>query len=197
MEASFVDEVPEWIEGALEWQHFVKEHRDLLGNSGEHHCSPDYRSAIFGFAHQLSLRNLWRSVASGLVKPLMIAWERGDARSSLIIEQAVNDLANLHFLVSRNDLGSQIDPLVLYGGVTTHNKAFRELLALTIAKFQRRSVSPIGPWTPSAMRPVIGALLYALGSSTDKVLRMPIDSVVDNVRKSYFASAVELNIQND
>jgi N-acetylglucosamine kinase-like BadF-type ATPase len=196
--ASSFSEVPEWTEASLRWQQHLDEYREHLNLIAPSATAPlDSRHAICGFAHQLYLESIWRFVASGFVMPLMRAWELGDARAGQIVEQAANDLANQHFLASRICPDTAIDPLILYGGVLTHNSRFRELVVNTVAKFHGRLLPAVGPWTPGTMRPVMGALLYALADSSSSTLRLPTPQIADRVRSSYYASSEDFRIQND
>jgi N-acetylglucosamine kinase-like BadF-type ATPase len=187
----------EWIVAALKWQEYVNEHRESLERTGPP-GSWDIRTALCGFAHQMLLDLAWRSVAGGFVLPLMKAWDSGDARSSLIIDRAAHDLANQHFAASCVFPNHPLEPFILYGGVPTHNPRFRELLMTVVSKFQGRHLNAVGPWSPGAMRPAAGALLYALAPDcTSGSLRLPSRSIILNVRASYGEYSAEFNLEND
>ena len=141
----------------------------------------DRRTAVFRFAHEITgaSADQWRQVVSGLTAPLMQAcYVDKDASAELIVEEAASMLVNQYSQVRRLAAVSSADPIVLYGGVLTHNPPFRDRLYGMI-RDRFPDIGPlVVPGEGGAMRPVCGALLYALGESDAGGLRLPSASII-------------------
>ena len=128
----------------------------------------------------------WRNIASCLTHPLFAAFTKGDPKAQDIVVNAAKDLAAQHYSACNiAELRPESAPIVLYGGVITHNQAFQsELLAALRTVWNNNDLLATGPITPKTagtMRPACGALLFALGDSHTKLLRLPPKSVLEQV----------------
>lgn len=190
--AAMDDTVGIWHDAACEWRCHLAQFRERMGPDA------DPRRALCSFVHMLNLRGSWRPVASGFTIPLMKAAEDRDRRALLILAGAAKDLAEQHKLaVSRCKL-SAFEPVILYGGVLTHNEVFRIEVARALREAHGRDLRLMGVWnSKEAMRPAVGALLYALGRSSGTCLQLPPKATLDRVRASYRERAEELDIVND
>lgn len=167
-----------WVSDSIAWSH-------LHDQFFEQKC--DLRTAIFSFAHDLSLRNTaeWRSFASSLVVPLMSAWRKEDKTARSIVDQAAQSMAS-QFRETCQIAGVRANhgPLVLYGGVFSANPDFRTFLHEIIQHSSNANVSLIVPGSPGTMNPVYGALLLALGEPTNGRLALPRPEIIRQVQTS-------------
>ncbi len=160
----------------------------------------DPRTALLSFARALYLQQewQWRAIASSLVIPVMHAWVAGDAVAKHIVSTAALDLARLYKrAMSLLKKGANEGPLVLSGGVLTHNDQFRSLLVqrLTQEKVLRNPI--VTASTRGTMRPACGALLLALGGSKTGHLRMPAQQIVENLADQQANVHLNGELKND
>ena len=170
-------EYADWIGASLLWRkrrlEYEREKRAY-----------DKRTAICSFAHAMSLQKEWewRAVLSSLTIPLMRAWEQGNEAAENILARAADHLVRQYkHACVRAKVPGTFSPLVLYGGVLTHNSKFR---GLVVEKLSRRLKPPcevLTPTSPKTMRPACGALLYALGDSLTGALRLPSHEVINTL----------------
>jgi N-acetylglucosamine kinase-like BadF-type ATPase len=195
----------EWIRGSIYWRELTNDFNQWVQRTQHPH---DPRTLIFYFAHRLSSSSdsegmnegieTLRRIASGLVTPLVAAKDRGDAVAKEILAAGILDLVEQHrqAVLAAKTLFQEaaIAPLVLYGGVFDHNPQFRLDLADRINSTYQTQLTPITASSPEAMRPVLGALLFALGDSSTGDLVLPdrktIDSVVTSARSHQFATGL-------
>ncbi|MFX0135811.1 MAG: BadF/BadG/BcrA/BcrD ATPase family protein [Candidatus Hodarchaeota archaeon] len=197
-----------WTRGSLYWKEINKEFNKWSERSPRKH---DPRTLIFFFSHILHSFNepafkfegleLWRRVSSGLVVPLMRAYRRGDPAAKQIVSNAIESLADQHqkaFEIAKKLYRAKnIEPLVLYGGVINHNKNFLNKLIHVLNDKYDRNISPITIDTPNTLRPVCGALLFALGGSETGNLRLPPKKIIDNLLKSQRERPFMRDLKND
>jgi N-acetylglucosamine kinase-like BadF-type ATPase len=181
----------EWDYASIIWRKYSEDYKDK---------GCDLRTAIADYAENLSRKNhfLWRSLASGIVIPLMEAVD-DDQIAKAIVDEAAESLCDQ---LTKTCVVAKVDinhgPLVLYGGVFRHHPEF---LDLVICKLRKKGLSSatriITPLNPSTMRPVMGALLYALGNSTNDVLKLPDKAVIDELLSEQNCEQNREILQND
>ncbi len=168
--------INEWKEHSIHWRLECSKY-----THGE-----DIRTAIFLFSHYLSLESTmdWRSIASSLVIPLMRAWLKGDPAAKRIVRKAASYLIRQHQQACRlAEVEPNYGPLVLYGGVFTHNKEFLNLVEERIKNVYNCDMRIIAPASFGTLRPACGALLLALGGSETAKLRLPSPPFIYNFVK--------------
>jgi hypothetical protein len=166
----------DWLKNSIKWRQVYRDY-EVKGY--------DPRTAIFSFAHDISLDNTpaWRSLASSLVIPLMDAWRNGDRIAEAIVNSAKRELVSQFRAACHKAGASPKDgPVVLYGGVLTHNPDFRALIARYIEHKCNCSIETIVAESPEAMRPACGALLLALGGSKPGDLQLPSHEIIQRVK---------------
>jgi N-acetylglucosamine kinase-like BadF-type ATPase len=171
-----------WSEGSEEWRLLVEQYQ-----SNSHAAPPDHRTLIYRLAHSLAVslkHDQCRFVISGLVIPLMRAYRAGDACAIKLLERAVNELV-FQYQEAMTIAGpiplQPDDPIVLYGGVLHHNIEALELLRVALTQALGREPNLRTKRTPGAMRPALGALLYALAGSSTGALSPPCAEVIEKV----------------
>lgn len=82
--------------------------------------------------------------------------------------------------LKRAELSDEPLPLVLSGGVFRCNKLFCDLVMEMVGR-ELPNVVVVTPQDPSVMRPVVGALLFALSGS---IFALPSPTVIQNVERS-------------
>ena len=117
-------------------------------------------------------QELWRVFASSLVEPLFEA-EHGDKRVADLIDAAANALLGQHMGArERVGLADSDCPIVLSGGVIKNHPQFEEKLVKVLKrKYHRAQI--IRATARNTFRPVVGALLFAVGDSSDDSLCLP------------------------
>lgn len=182
----------DWMGAALEW----RKRRAQYGQPGSRY---DQRTALFAFSHAMSLQKQWqwRAIVSSLTIPVMQAWRLGDRVATRIVEEAACLLVSQYVGACRL-LGTQgpLSPLVLYGGVLTHNERFADLVVSKIRHQTGTLPAIVTPRTQGTLRPALGALLFALGGSATGALRLPAPHLIDNLKQSH-ASAKWPELDND
>jgi N-acetylglucosamine kinase-like BadF-type ATPase len=185
--------VPDYTAAAIAWRKQRAQYTSRDWNF-------DPRTAIFNFAHSMSLQKQWqwRAILSSLSIPVIKAWEGGDKTAEQIVLRATDHLVRQYkqacLRVQRN---SPISPLVLYGGVFTHNQSFRDLL---LKKLEHKVSPPsevLTPHSSGSMRPACGALLFALGNSSTGDLRLPDSEVISALRTNQARLHIEGELRND
>jgi N-acetylglucosamine kinase-like BadF-type ATPase len=152
-------------------------------------CDIDLRTVLFRFAHEAAwsgTSGAWRQVASRLAIPLMQAYRAKDPTAIELVEDALNDLDAQHKEVCRR-FGAEDDvlqPVVFAGGLLTNNDDVRTGLEERIARRLKPESSPlkvVKSGDPGTMRPVMGALLFALGGSRPNALCLPSPALIARV----------------
>lgn len=174
--------IPEWEEHSISW----------WLECAKYAPGEDERTAIFLFAHYVSLASAmeWRSIASGLVVPLMDAWRAGDPAAADIVKKAADELSSQFKQVC--DLARvayNFGPLVLYGGVFTHNKDFQGEVVARIQRLCGRDIEIIPPAAKGTLRAACGALLLAMGGSETLRLRLPPREIIDRLAEQPAANS--------
>jgi N-acetylglucosamine kinase-like BadF-type ATPase len=198
-------EVSSWMEGSEFWRMAVREVEPTQGI--------DSRTLLFYFAHKMQPGGIgerpddnegleyWRRIASGLVIPLVSAYRKNDPAARDILERAADALT--YQLVSGFDVAKRHfglnspSPVVLYGGVLTHNSEFRELVVERAQKHFQVQIAFRTSRTPRAMRPVCGALLFALGNSSVENLRLPEEATIQKLLESQETGDWRHELEND
>ncbi len=166
-----VNPTPDQITASILWRRHISNVRHTLKNE------TDIRSTIFGFAHDIVRSHgfwLWRVVVSSLAIPIIEKAYNGYQPARKIIDKTLNDLVNQHELAINTANQNATDgPIVLYGGVITHNSQLRRELTNRLLNHYRADLTIIYNRSSDVMRPVCGALLFALGHSTTEDLRLP------------------------
>ncbi|MCL4180232.1 MAG: hypothetical protein KJ072_21125 [Verrucomicrobia bacterium] len=139
------------------------------------------RTALFALAHRLAMQDFeqWRAVASGIVMPLIRASHQRHKGAAKIVRRGARDLATQYArLCGQQRFECSKHPLVLYGGVLTHNPQFRNLVMTEL----RRQAGDLGnvvlAGDEGTMRPACGAALLALGGSDALRLRLPATPII-------------------
>lgn len=174
--------LPEWLEASIEWKR-------LAGAYRSNGFGDDLRPALFAFAHAMTRKQglwFWRNIVAGLAIPLVAAYAEGEPTAVDILNRAAASLLGQHEAALRRAADGGADPtpgpVVLFGGVFTHNTPFRDLVLRRLRERYGADLPVVLPTDPSAIRPVCGALLFALGSQGDGRLRLPPRAVVDRMR---------------
>ena len=197
-----------YLRGSQHWRKIRSTFKKWQQDTGKDH---DPRTLIFYFAHVLQNYNeveqkyegfeFWRRIAGGLVIPLMRAFREGDATAQGIIDKAAESLIWQHkqaYELLQKKCGIfDFEPLVLYGGVINHNPDFVQKIVERANKEYQRIVTPLTLSNPNAMRPAIGALLFALGDSHTSQLRLPTQQIIDNVRAGQCQKEFAEDLKND
>jgi N-acetylglucosamine kinase-like BadF-type ATPase len=183
--------VEEWSDASRRWRQKLEETQAK---------GFDPRTAVFAFAHDVSREStwLWRIVVSSLTIPVMRAWKKGDKKADQIVQQAAQELWH-QFEMARSIAGAPIGhgPVVLYGGVLTHNPEFRRLVSELVYSGNGNSTEIVLPSTEKAMRPVCGALLFAIGGSKTGNLCLPEHDIVDRLLADVAGTRYDAILRND
>ena len=167
--------IPEWRRASLIWNRIAQDYKP--GNL-------ELRTAVSAFAQELCVEGhwFWRTAASSLVIPLMRAWKKGDPQAKSIMDAACDSLCNQFMEICKT---AQVElnhgPLVLYGGVLTHHLDFRNKLITRLVDMGLNEDLIITSDDHTAMRPVIGALFFALGNSDFPPFKYPPKWIVDKI----------------
>jgi N-acetylglucosamine kinase-like BadF-type ATPase len=188
-----------WDDASQHWNILLRDYRDSS------HKISDPRTLLFSFAHRVAMQppddDTWRKTVCGIAIPVMQAYVDGDAAATRIVHEAVEHLAAQHRGVcdiARQRGGIQVfQPLVLYGGVLNHNPFIRDLLCRKLEEHLHAPVEPITSETADTMRPVMGALMFALGQSVTHQLRLPPMSVIDLLKDECRQPKVRDDLLND
>jgi len=186
-------EVPAWNHAQVAWTRILNDY-----SANEY---TDWRPAVFTFAHEISRESIadWREVASGLVHVIInSAIEGGDKTAINIMEEAIECLTNQ--FVEASDISNTLTdsiPLVLYGGVLTHNPRFREKLIESVQTKHTGKLTLVYPGIKGAMRPACGALLFALANSDTTNLRLPKASIIERVKTDAAVTKITGELIND
>lgn len=140
------------------WKELMSEHEKV---------SRKWTDALIPLAQRTNDRNEFRYIVSDLAKSVFRAWEKNprDVIARQIVEKATSELLDqVEQAISSAELSIDDMPLVIWGGLFRHNKAFAEYTSrMALKRFP--TVKLINPHTPEAMRPVVGALVFALAGS--------------------------------
>lgn len=199
--------IAEWGLASAEW----KKANDLLSSHAALTAHPiDPRTLVFYFAHKIRVLDgaaahegpeAWRRIISGLVLPLMNAWRRGDPVANDIIQSAARELAlqlQTAFKVAvKEHSATSFAPLALYGGCLQFNSDFVDAVLQQLDTVGLAPQDVIRPTDPRAMRPVCGALLFALGGSETGSLRLPAPTVIERVRSCLLTYPISTILRND
>lgn len=186
-------EVASWSQARTKWNRILN---DYVQNKYD-----DPRPAIFTFAHEIQRENpaAWREVASGLAQVIIQSAMRDKDKSSEdIAQQAICHLTEQFLQAS--EISKTYDdslPFVLYGGVLTHNPEFRQKLIESIQAKHPGTLTVIVPGSPDTMRPVCGALLFALANADTGNLILPKSSVIDQVKSDPAVTKTNGQLVND
>ena len=195
-------EVQEWLtnpDTTISAWHDGSKHWELVLDSFHRSNIPgiDPRTLLFHFAHSVRQHGIagtclaeeggevWRKIAAGIAIPLFQAFSKGDKTVEAIIDQAVADLAYQHkeaCKVAKLNGYTNLLPIVYAGGVLSYNTIMRDKLTNSLQKLIKTEFVPITNKNPKALRPVLGALLFALGESEQERLRLPNINVIETVR---------------
>lgn len=188
-----VRDYPEWQLASIIWL----EHRQRQARTGR---ANDPRATFLRFASSMSIKYFWewRAIVSALAIPTMSAWNKADGLATRIMGEAASHLA-AKYRCARKRLGadSQPWPLVIYGGALTHHPDFSERVISQLGEGEPFPQTILTPRAEGTMRPVCGALLYALGESRTGELRLPVEEVVHTLREKQSALHREGELKND
>ena len=203
--------IPAWVEGSQHWQMAMRDYKEKLPPGTSH---IDYRPLICYFSHKMQgARNvgfehqgmeLWRKITSGLTIPVLKAWRKKSLSAQKIVDHTIKDLS-LQYIkackvaAKRFDIPAIFEPLVLYGGVLTHNPDFRDKFVEHLKKSMNlpQDFRFLVNTSDRTMRPVCGALLLALGHSTTGKLRLPVKSIIDQVYEDQKKIEYSQQLAND
>jgi hypothetical protein len=172
-----------WTDLSIEWR---RVRRALLITRSAN----ELPAGLFAFAHHV-LRERgaasWWSFVSGLSIPLFSAWQAEEAIgipstrrvAQRIVHRAVDDLIDQYDRVQTRLGASTADaPLVISGGLCNHNPRFRELLVTRLCDRHVVHGRIVSIDSREAMRPALGALLFAIAGSETERLRLPHSDVM-------------------
>lgn len=147
----------------------------------------DSRSTLSSFAHAVireSGYSLWRAVVSSLAIPVIGLARDGDPDARALLDDAIGALLMQHsWSLNKASMDLNDGPILLYGGVLTHNSFFRERLKSRIASIDS-AATVLTVESRGVMRPVCGALLLALGHSTSDEYQLPGTAICAQLRDS-------------
>lgn len=184
---------PDWHFASIVWRRY--RNRFLTAARGY-----DVRAALIGFANEMSIHHQWewRSTVAGLAVPVLGAWEHHDATAAHIVETAAKHLAaQLKRACEGAGTNELTEPLVLYGGVLSHHPRFRRLLVKEVSDSIGTPQRILNAFESGTMRPVCGALLYALGNSKTGKLSLPSPAIIDRLRVQQAHIHREGELKND
>jgi len=123
----------------------------------------------------------FREFTSHLVKPILRAHQRGDKCAEAIVYDCIKVLSDqLDAAFARVGDENERGPIMLWGGVVRHNPEFGNLLLSEVHnRWPVRQV--VMPLTKGALRPVIGALFFAMSGSFGT---LPDPRALQSVRES-------------
>lgn len=153
----------------------------------------DPRSAVFNLANEMSRAGLpdWRAALSSLAIPVQMASSE-DERAAAILNAAGDHLFSQ--LQSAADL-ARVDlsksPILLYGALFAVAPLVKTRVIAKLKHQYGPQVSLVFPGSADTMRPVCGALLYALGSKDSSNLALPSPSIIKSLLSS--DPAIHLN----
>ena len=186
---------PHWSEASLLWHILVREHAASAASARS-----DPRTLLFAFTHKLAIQHndgIYRTTVAGLTVPLMRAFEKGDPDAQKIVSEAVDHLARQHEGVRRRAEIQQALPVVLYGGVLNHNESIRTMLHERLEARMGHAIEPITPRHPRSMRPVMGALMFAMGGSRVEGLQLPKPALIEKLRQEQALPEFRMDLIND
>jgi N-acetylglucosamine kinase-like BadF-type ATPase len=163
----------------------------------------DPRTLIYAFAHQSDVDDdddIWRKTVAGIAIPVVAAARKGDRVALDIIARAVGHLSHQHAGVCKvaAEAGlTRFAPVVLYGGILNHNPEIRDELCGRLQQHLGANFDCLTNSDSRTMRPALGALLFALGDSTDDDLKLPSQDVIENVQTSHRKSEFFGDLIND
>ena len=167
------------------WEDLLEEHRQLYAEKSADSFETEFlwADALISLSIAAVRRNEFRYIVSDLAKAVFNAWEKdkSDEIAGSIVEDAVGELLHQGLsALERCHLLEENIPLVLWGGVFRYNPTFTEKFA---AQLQSRcpNAKIILPDAESAMRPVIGALAFALSRD---IFALPAPHVLKNLESS-------------
>lgn len=186
---------PLWQAGSSRWKMTLLRLQEVSDSVSS---KIDPRELIFYFSHNMQQHGLavdpedsdgiegWRRIVSGLVMPLLEAYRKGDKAAERIVNKAIAQLVRQYNAACSMVPVTKIErfnenPVVLYGGVITHNSDFCELLMAGLRKVRGNHLEFIRYNSPGVMRPVCGALLFALGGSHTGCLQLPSPAIIQKV----------------
>jgi N-acetylglucosamine kinase-like BadF-type ATPase len=184
---ALIDHASDWkmIQDQIQKSSFIiKDKRTLLYQmahaSQQQGPDSDYKS--------MNGLEAWRQIASSLVIPLIRAAEDEDALALELLETAARDLTLQHglaFEAANERLFLKCpSPVILSGGVISNNPLFTRLLKEKLRqRYHKVELDFIDSWK-SPLKPVCGALLFALGKSTTDCLKVPTMTVRQTLHQS-------------
>lgn len=192
------EEVSAWLEkpntGSLAWGIASKNWQiqlERFKRSRQRKSDLDPRTLLYAFAHQSDVNDdddIWRKAAAGIAIPVIAAARRSDRAATEIVNRAIGHLSDQHEGVCdvAKDAGvASFSPVVLYGGILNHNPEIRARLCSILQARLGPHCTFLTNDDARTMRPALGALLFALGDSTDDELRLPPPSVIERVRECH------------
>jgi N-acetylglucosamine kinase-like BadF-type ATPase len=198
-----------WHIGSIKWAEINNKFNIWLNNTKTQH---DPRTLIFYFSHIVNSLDesgykfkgveLWRRIASGLSIPLMSAYAKGDKNAVAIIDKSIKELVQQHKnaidIARTKGWAGKIDPIVLYGGIINHNPSFTKKLKEKMCEAYSGDLKFITNKDQNTMRPVCGALLYALNEeSKTNEMRLPNKNIINNVLRTHRQYKFERDLYND
>ncbi len=195
-----------WSDGSEHWKLLLDKF---------HQCKVDGidpRTLLFHFAHSIRQHGIpgtclaeegaevWRKIAAGLATPLLRAFNKRDETAETIVENAITALAAQHAAacnVAKKQGYSVIEPIVYAGGILSHHPVLRERLTDKLQHHVKTKFVPVTIESSMALRPVLGALLFALGDSKQELLKLPEVSIIETVRSESRLTAFERELKND
>jgi N-acetylglucosamine kinase-like BadF-type ATPase len=184
------DRIPDWKAASFLWRKCRASYKE---------ADADPRTALLSFARGLYLQQewQWRAIASSLVIPVMQAWDAGDTMAKNIVTTAALDLVRIYKRAINQCQPIADGPLVLSGGVLTHNARFRTLLTERLATERLLPSQVLTASTKGTMRPACGALLLALGGSNTGALRLPKEQIIRRLVKEQSNLHIQGELRND
>lgn len=182
----------DFVRAALEefavWNELIEDYRVL----------PEYHwiDALILLAERTKKSGEYRYIVSDLAKSIFKLYRQdsSDEYARRIVTEAVNELATQVISAARRaEIGGEEFPLVLHGGVFRYHKFFCDLVGERIKKEMPRARIVL-PDDERAMRPVIGALLFALSGSA---LKLPEKHIIANVEETASSSEFRGVMAND
>ena len=181
----FTGATPVWDQVTAEW-------RDIRRQFLDSYPKDELPSAILPFCYKV-LEDLgvskWWSLVSSLAIPLISLWEKDVLSGTLgpateIVEEAFGHLASL---LPQQNGASQV--LVLSGGLFNHEEKFSDSFVEKLNK-DGKQFEVVTVRSSNTLRPVIGALLLAIGDSSVATqanalyeLKLPEQEIVERIRQ--------------
>jgi N-acetylglucosamine kinase-like BadF-type ATPase len=171
---------PELKQLRICWMEYLERHLSCARQA-------DPRSLFLAFINRTSVEHhhAWRFMVSTLSQPVMAAAANGTNVAQHILDRGMKYLIDRYVECCEvANGGKPVSPIVLYGGVLNHHSDFRSRLQNKLRHKFGEELQFVTPCARGALRPACGALLLALGLSSEQANSLPPQEIIRNVEES-------------